>query len=130
MSALERTQGHLTTVHVNGCPVVVHQAHRGGGEWYEAPLVTVRGSVALSSEEVTALLFDLLCTGVTFAEMGDDATVRDLVAGSVLNEGCLPLDKARAKALGAGDAPLLAYCRQRATTVFTPCGEAVGEVAW
>lgn len=131
MSALdERTQAHLTTMHVNGCPVVAHQAHRGGGERYGPPLVTVTGAVALSLEEVTGLLFDWLGAGVTFAEVDDDATVRELVAESVLNRGCLYLDDARAMALRTNDAPTLVYCRQRALTVFGPRGEGVGEVAW
>ncbi|MBV9143443.1 MAG: hypothetical protein JO115_21430 [Pseudonocardiales bacterium] len=132
MSTLETTQEHLTTAALNGHSVVVHQAHRIAGHRYGPVLVTVSAPVTLTLEEMTALLYTLATThrwsDDPLKDLNNDATVRDFVAHSLINDGCLAVDDAMAGAFGAGDVDLLGYCRARALTVFTSSAD-VGEVA-
>jgi hypothetical protein len=124
VSTLETTQEHLTTASVNGHPVLVHQAHRIGGHRYGPVLVTVSAPVALTLEEMTALLYTWVSThrwsDDPLGDLTDDATVREMLAHSLINEGCLAVEDAMARALDAGDADVLGYCRARALTLFTP----------
>jgi protein tyrosine phosphatase (PTP) superfamily phosphohydrolase (DUF442 family) len=55
--------------------------------------------------------------------------VREILAHSLINEGCLAVEDAMARALDAGDVDVLGYCRARALTVFTPTTTSGGEVA-
>jgi hypothetical protein len=128
------SQEHLTTASVNGCPVRVHQAHRIAGHRYGPVLVTVSAPVTLTLEEMTALLYTLATThrwsDDPLEDLNDDGIVRDFVAHSLINDGCLAVDDALAGAFAAGDVDLLGYCRARALTVFTPTTTtSVGEVA-
>ena len=83
-------------------------------------MVTVVAPVALTLEEVAALLFDWVYTeghSVTW-------TTRKrpyFVAESVLNAGCLRLDEATAATAAARNGDILEFCRQRVTAVFAPC---------
>ena len=126
MSAQHATREHLTTATVNGCPVVIHQAHRAAGQWYEPNLVTVSAPVALSVEDVAAMLFSWMTLGGPFADLDNDAQVREFIADYVVNEGCLGLEDIVCQARQArltgdlGTDALLAYCQHRASTVFAP----------
>ncbi|MBV9143436.1 MAG: hypothetical protein JO115_21390 [Pseudonocardiales bacterium] len=132
MSTLTTTQEHLTTARVNGHPVMVHQAHRIAGHCYGPVLVTVSAPVTLTLEEMTALLYTWVSTARwsdnPLDDLNDDTAVRDFVAHSLINDGCLAVEDAMDGAFGAGDVDLLGYCRARALTVFTPSA-GVGEVA-
>ncbi len=135
MNALD----HLTTVQLNGHPVVVHQAHRVGpdttivGQASGPTLLTVTAQVALTLDGVAAALFDWLAQGTVREDLADDDCVRELLAESVLNLGCVQLAAARRTAAYAAivdheAAGLLAYRRQRAAAVFGPSQAVVGEV--
>lgn len=52
------SQDHLATVCLNGLPVVVRLGHRFAGESYGPTLVTVTAPVALTLEDVVAVLFN------------------------------------------------------------------------
>lgn len=85
------TQNHLSTAWLNGRPVSVHQANRPVGGECGPVLVTVAASVALTVDEVAAVLFDWGCGGAApsdLAELAEDDHVRHLVAEWVVNGGC------------------------------------------
>ena len=81
----------------------------------------------------------------TFSDLHDDGTVRSFIAQSVINAGCLRVEEIHAITVNGPhltafgichvaedthDGALLAYCRQRATTVFASTrNERVGEVS-
>jgi hypothetical protein len=80
----------------------------------------VAAPVGLTLDDVAAVQLDWVNTGGTFNDLDDDGTVRVFVAEYVVNEGCVGLEKAQGQAATMADAPILAYCRQRASAVFTP----------
>lgn len=132
--SLEESQEHLTTARVNGCPVVVHQAHRLAGHRYGPVLVRVSAPVGLTVEEVTALLYWWVTqfpgSDDPFDDLADDGVVRDFLADMVINDGCVRIGDALDAACRTEDVDLRGYCRQRAVTVFGPsCTTVAGEVA-
>lgn len=110
--------GHLVTALVNGCPVGVQVAHRWAGEGGGPALLTLSATLALTTEEVTAVLFDWLWAGVSVEELADPHRVRSLVAETIVNEGCSRVDTVMATAHTSGEVALLVYCHQRALAVF------------
>jgi hypothetical protein len=124
-----------TTALLNGHPVAVDQDHRrwsaadyipGAPETpghYEPVVLTVSAPISLSLEDVVALLFDW--GGLSYEDLADDHLVRALVAETVVNHGCSHLEELRCRlgertSLTQDATTWLAYCRHRATSVFTP----------
>lgn len=106
---------------VNDRAVACRPAHARAGEQPGPVLVRVAAPVALSAEDVAAVLF--CWDTATYAELGEDDYVRAVVAEAVLNAGCTWLDESRCEAAavepGSPGAGFLDYCRRRALSVFT-----------
>jgi hypothetical protein len=130
-----------TTALLNGQPVAVDQEHRrwsaadyipGAPETpgqYEPVVLTVSASISLSLEDVVALLFDW--GGLSYEDLADDHLVRALVADTVVNQGCSHLEELRCRlgertSLTQDAATWLAYCRQRATALFSRLSRPTG----
>lgn len=122
-----------TTALLNGHPVAVDQEHRrwsaadyspGAPETpgnYEPVALTIDAPITLSIEDVAAVLFDW---NYSYEELADDHLVRALVADTVVNRGCCQVEELRCclgerTNLTEPEATYLAYCRQRAATVFS-----------
>lgn len=110
----------VVTARVKGHPVRIRQSlrHRAG----EAPTVRLGFMVCLSVEDVTTRL---LACNPTYEELTDDATLRELVAETVLNRGCLIIEDWRHDlrntpryALDEGKDAYAEFCRSRAVAVF------------
>jgi hypothetical protein len=121
-----------TTALLYGWAVGVDQQHRhwapadyvlGASESdaREPVVLTVSAPITLSVEDVAAVLFSW---GLPYEDLADDHIVRSLVADTVVNRGCCQIEEARAclgehPTLTEHDIAYLAYCRQRAATVFS-----------
>ena len=116
-----------TTADLNGQPTMVQQMHRrcwitdeAGTRGYEPVAVTVLAPVALSLDDAAAVLFGW---EISYEELADDKTVRELVADTVINQGGLRIEELRCQIdtpqeLDAEQRVFLAYCRHRAAEVL------------
>lgn len=98
-----------------------HRQHRT-----DPVLVTVSAPIELSFDDLVAALF--LWEPVSWEDIADDRTARELIAEAVFNVGCGGLDTARAAVLTTESTGLpgeemwewLEFCRQRVTELFGP----------
>jgi hypothetical protein len=121
-----------TTALLNGQPVAVDQAHRPwsatddtlgapGTPKDESVVLTVSAPISLTMEDVVAVLFGW---GLTYEDLAEGHMVRALIADTVINHGCSRIAELHARlserpSLTEHDKAYLAYCRWRATTLFS-----------